>query len=398
MSSFGRFTQALGGVVETLSYASPILTLTQSVGTTPLTATIPSGGISGSGTTNNLPKFTASTIVGNSKFFDDGTNQGTETTTAVNRFIMSANASIAKIFSFRSGNLPRWAFRVDGTESGANAGADLAIRRYNDAGTYVDSPLFIKRSTGCVGINTITPLMKLDIVGTSGLPATSGTTPVGSLRLHASNNAILDFGVDNGTANGWIQSTDVGELSLYYGLMLNPRGGNVLIGTTTDGGFKLDVNGTARVQGQLTNTQTSATQIQSQIGNSNTQGTAQLQKIVRQYSVVSLGTKLIIPFVFQTNLNSTTFVRIIGHSARFNSTSPLAFSAEFALGNFNALSNLLVLQSSGNILTILINGMNIEITFVSGYTAGTADGIYTTIEYMTNNLSYSIDVPNITMN
>lgn len=66
MSSFGRFTQALGGVVETLSYASPTLTLTQSVGTSPLTTTISGGGISGSGTTGTLPKWTGSTSLGNS--------------------------------------------------------------------------------------------------------------------------------------------------------------------------------------------------------------------------------------------------------------------------------------------------------------------------------------------
>jgi hypothetical protein len=111
-----------------------------------------SSGVEGSGTINTLPKFTASSTIGNSKFFDDGTNQGTETTTAINRFIMSANASIAKIFSFRSGNLPRWAFRVDGTESGANAGADLAIRRYNDAGTFIDSPMTFDRSDGTISV------------------------------------------------------------------------------------------------------------------------------------------------------------------------------------------------------------------------------------------------------
>ena len=73
MSSFGRFTQALGGVVETLTYASPLLTLTQSVGTSPLTATIPSGGISGSGTSGFIPKWTASNIIGDSIISDNGT-------------------------------------------------------------------------------------------------------------------------------------------------------------------------------------------------------------------------------------------------------------------------------------------------------------------------------------
>jgi len=43
-------------------------------------------------------------------------------------------------------------------------------------------------------------------------------------------------------------------------LQLQPSGGNVLINTTTDAGFRLDVNGTARVQGALT-TNLTATRI-----------------------------------------------------------------------------------------------------------------------------------------
>jgi hypothetical protein len=100
-------------------------------------------------------------------------------------------------------------------------------------------------SSGNVGIGTSSPLMKLDIYGTSGLPATSGTTPVGSLRLNASNNAVLDFGSDNGTASGWIQSTDKSDLSQFYGLLLNPRGGNVGIGTTSIASSRFTVAGGA---------------------------------------------------------------------------------------------------------------------------------------------------------
>jgi hypothetical protein len=41
-----------------------------------LTTAAPSGGISGSGTTNYIPKFTGSTAIGNSLIFDNGTNVG----------------------------------------------------------------------------------------------------------------------------------------------------------------------------------------------------------------------------------------------------------------------------------------------------------------------------------
>jgi hypothetical protein len=348
-----------------------------------------SSGVEGSGTINTLPKFTASSTIGDSKFFDDGTNQGTETTTAVNRFIMSANASIAKIFSFRSANLPRWAFRVDGTESGANAGADLAIRRYNDAGTYVDSPIFIKRSSGNIGIGTITAGSKFQVTTT-----TNENVAIGSLSsIPTGRTLILQT-----TALGGSIETYSSLTAGYIPLLLNPSGANVLIGTTTSSTFLLDVNGTARVQGKLTKVQTTATQISSELANSNTQGTAQLQKIVRYYPQIALATKLIIPFVSQSNLNSTTFVRIIGHSASFNSNVPQGFSAEFAVGHLTSLSNLSTLNSSGNIASIAINGMNIEITFTLPYTLSTVNGLFTTIEYMTNNVSWSINVANITMN
>jgi hypothetical protein len=64
------------------------------------------------------------------------------------RMILDADAGVARIFSFRSDNLPRWALRVDGAETGSNAGADFSIRRYNDAGAFIEAPLTIARATG----------------------------------------------------------------------------------------------------------------------------------------------------------------------------------------------------------------------------------------------------------
>jgi len=52
------------------------------------------GGIGGSGTTNYLPKFTASTTLGNSQIFDDGTNVGVGTATAGSKLQINGNAAI----------------------------------------------------------------------------------------------------------------------------------------------------------------------------------------------------------------------------------------------------------------------------------------------------------------
>lgn len=72
MASFGRFTPSSGGVVETLSYTSPTLSLTQSAGTSPLTATIAGGGgVDGSGTANFVSRWTDTDTLGDSLYFSD---------------------------------------------------------------------------------------------------------------------------------------------------------------------------------------------------------------------------------------------------------------------------------------------------------------------------------------
>lgn len=64
------------------------------------------------------------------------------------RIILDADTGVARIFSFRTDNLPRWALRVDGTETGSNAGADFALRAYDDTGAFTFAPMSVTRATG----------------------------------------------------------------------------------------------------------------------------------------------------------------------------------------------------------------------------------------------------------
>jgi hypothetical protein len=83
---------------------------------------------------------------------------------------------------------------------------------------------------------------------TSGLPPTSGSAVRGGLRLNNASNIALDFGTV-AAGQAWIQVSDAGSYASNFPLLLNPNGGNVLIGTTTDATGKLQVNGTIYATG-----------------------------------------------------------------------------------------------------------------------------------------------------
>jgi hypothetical protein len=157
-------------------------TFPNATGTVALTSNL-TNMVTGSGTTNYLPKFTGASAIGNSLVYDNGTN---------------------------------------------------------------------------VGINTITPKgilhAYLGTITSGNAPASSGTTPINAMLNLTNNRGVgMYFGGSySGNYGQWIQVSDVGNLGVYYPLFLNPNGGNLLLGTTTDAGYKLDVNGTGRFSGQVT--------------------------------------------------------------------------------------------------------------------------------------------------
>jgi len=87
-------------------------------------------------------------------------------------------------------------------------------------------------ASGNVGIGTTAPATPLEIKTASNPPANSGTTTNAGLRMHNTNNGVLDIGVMSGGI-AYLQPTNATDLSLSYNLLLNPNGGSVGIGTTT---------------------------------------------------------------------------------------------------------------------------------------------------------------------
>ena len=100
--------------------------------------------------------------------------------------------------------------------------------RWTDANSLGTGTLFDNGTS--VGIGTTSPFSRFDIVGANGPGST--TTPVNGINIKGvGTTGVLNVGVDSsGTFYSWLQSRNHASAT-YYNLALNPKGGNVGIGT-----------------------------------------------------------------------------------------------------------------------------------------------------------------------
>lgn len=121
------------------------------------------------------------TTAGTEKLHIDG---GASTT----RVKIDADNGVSRILSFRTDDVQRWALRVDGTESGSNSGADFQVRRYNDAGTFIDAPISINRANG-----NITTAQNVNGATPTEMSYLSGVTSNIQTQLNGKTGVSLSF-------------------------------------------------------------------------------------------------------------------------------------------------------------------------------------------------------------
>ena len=153
--------------------------------------------VTGTGTTNYLPKFTSTSTIGNSLVYDNGTNVGIGTT---------------------SPSKPLEIYQ---------SGSNTAQFKIGDAST----------SKGYLGVFSNSLYISAGGTYSSGW-STDGTNGIANIVMETSNGGSA---IAFGTASS---NTSPSER------MRVTSGGNLLVGTTTDNGAKLQVNGTITTQGQ----------------------------------------------------------------------------------------------------------------------------------------------------
>ena len=272
---FNKGTTANGGIFAFSNTATRTYTLKDASGTLAFTSDIPSlsGYVQGSGTTNYVSKFTGSGTIGNSQIFDNGTNVGINQASPTRTVDILGASGIGTVLKLQgaSGTTTYLQLAYNGATNaqsgyiGYNSSSQMQFFTNDTLALTIDS----NRNLGL----GVTPSAWGSI--NKVFETTAGTIMLGRSDLSAwgrnfyYNSADAGIYTGNGHATGYFQSSGqhfwvnapsgtAGNAISFTQAMTLTGGGNLLVGTTTDNGARLQVSGTSRLSGAVTINQTTS--------------------------------------------------------------------------------------------------------------------------------------------
>jgi site-specific recombinase XerD len=148
---------------------------------------------------------------------------------------------------FTTAGSARWDLLANNTaESGSNVGSDLQLNAYADNGAFLSTPLFIKRSTGNVGIGTTPNDAKLDIIE-------SASGAYGIKLTNRNSNQTFGLAVDTAAVDD--KKFSIFDITNNAARLTIDNAGKVGIGITNPI-YPFQVSGTGSVTSQIQTTTT----------------------------------------------------------------------------------------------------------------------------------------------
>jgi hypothetical protein len=204
--------------------------------------------VTGTGTTNYLPKFTGASTIGNSQIFDNGTNIGIGTASPT-----LVNFGLEFVVSRMTGAQQEAQVVIQGnTTTDSNVGG---LHFYNNTN-------FLANISGARQGANNSGIIKFSTNNAGSSAERMRITAAGNLEMSA--NSDINFGGSGKgiylsraglgpraslTTRASITWVDIANSSDWSGVTLAASGGNVLIGTTSDNGTRLQINGGFTVAG-----------------------------------------------------------------------------------------------------------------------------------------------------
>lgn len=193
-------------------YLGNPITVTRSTGAISLAGplTVGSGGSSITGNSTNSGNFTITNTT---------TTARVSASSGMSTLSIEGPAGQWRELVFKTGTSARWSWDVStAAESGSNAGSNLALYRYNDAGGSIGTPILVDRATGLTTLSslTVSGATTLSSFTSSSTATLSGSTTIsGSFNIGA-YNALPTLGAELGDGVSMTQTVATTIGTYYY--------------------------------------------------------------------------------------------------------------------------------------------------------------------------------------